>query len=128
MFQYLKEHSEDLIAVKVTGKLEKADYDSLIPKMEEKIRRYGKVNLYWEMEDFEGWQPSGLLQDLQFDIKHANDYKKIAMVGEKKWEKWMSNLMKPFTSAEIKYFDLTERRQAIEWVNEKAMGKEKVIG
>jgi hypothetical protein len=35
-----------------TGKLEKADYDSLIPEAKERISRYGKVNVYWKMKDF----------------------------------------------------------------------------
>jgi hypothetical protein len=36
MFKYLTEHSADLIAVRVTGKLNKSHYDSLNPEAEEK--------------------------------------------------------------------------------------------
>lgn len=116
MFKYLKEHSENLVAIIVTGKLEKADYDSLIPEIEEKLRRHGKLNFYWEMVDFEGWDASGLWQDLKFDIKHVNDFNRIAFVGEKKWEERIGNLIKPFTSAEVSYFNTSQREQAMEWV------------
>jgi hypothetical protein len=119
MFKYLKEHSADLVAVMLTGKLEKADYDSLIPEIEEKIGRFGKVNMFWEMVDFEGWDISGLWQDVKFDIKHLNDFNRIALVGGKQWEAWISNLIKPFTTAEIRYFDLSEREEAMVWVSEK---------
>ncbi len=125
MYQYLNEHAGDLIAIRVTGKLDQNDYESLIPEFESKIRQYGKISLYWEMEDFEGWQPKGLLEDLKFDAKHADDYKKIAMVGDKRWEEWMTSLMKPFSSAEIKYFDLSGREQALRWVQEKSLHQEK---
>ena len=127
MFKYLKEHSAHLIAVKVIGKLEKADYDSLIPEAEEKISRYGKVNVYWEMEDFEGWSPSGLWPEIKFDIKHLNDINKVAIVGDMKWEEWITNLAKPFTSAEIKFFELSQREQAMMWVNEKDINQEKAV-
>ncbi|MBO3272050.1 STAS/SEC14 domain-containing protein [Hymenobacter defluvii] len=121
MFQYLNEHTEELVAIRVTGKLDQHDYASLIPEFENKIRQYGKINLYWEMVDFTGWQPEGLLEDLQFDARHADDYKKIAMVGDERWEEWMTKLMKPFSSAEIKYFDLLEREQALSWIQEKRL-------
>lgn len=127
MFKYLKDHSADVIAIMVTGKLEKADYESLIPEIEEKISRYGKVNLYWEMADFEGWQPSGLWQDLTFDIKHANDFNKIALVGDKKWEKQLIKLIKPFTSAAVSYFDISQCKQAQEWVKDKTSNWEKAL-
>lgn len=54
-------------------------------------------------------------EDAKFDIKHASDLEKIAMVGEKKWLVWMTDLMKPFTSAEIKSFELDEKDGAKKW-------------
>jgi hypothetical protein len=116
MFKYLKEHATDLIAVMVTGKLDKADYDSLLPEAEEKLRRYGKVSVYWEMVDFDGWQLSGLWPELKFDIKHLNDFNRVALVGGKKWESMIASVAKPFTTAEIRFFDLSEREQAMAWV------------
>lgn len=53
---------------------------------------------------------------MRFDIQHANDFEKIAMVGEKNWQKWMTNLMKPFTNAEINFFEPGERAAALEWI------------
>ncbi len=127
MFKYLKEHSADLIAVMVTGKLDKADYDSLIPEAEEKISRFGKVSVYWEMVDFDGWQPFGLWQEIKFDIKHLNDINRAAIVGGKKWEQMVANLAKPFTSAEVRFFELSQREEAMAWVKEKTLNQEKAV-
>jgi hypothetical protein len=127
MFKYLKEHSADLVAVMLTGKLERTDYDSLIPEIEEKISRFGKLNMFWEMVDFEGWDISALWQDVKFDIKHLNDFNRIALVGGKQWEAWISNLIKPFTTAEIRYFDLSEREEAMAWVSKKTLNQEKAV-
>lgn len=127
MFKYLKEHSGDLVAVMLTGKLEKADYDSLIPEIEEKISRFGKLNMFWEMVEFEGWDVSGLWQDVKFDIKHVNDFNRVALVGGKKWEALISNLIKPFTTAEIRYFDLSEREEAMAWVSEKTLNQTRAV-
>lgn len=39
------------------------------------------------------------------------------MVGDKKREKWMTNLMKPFTSADVQYFESTKKVEAVNWIN-----------
>ena len=50
------------------------------------------------------------------DAAHANDYEKIAMVGDKKWQNWITQFMKPFTKAEIKYFNLDQKEDAKSWI------------
>jgi len=37
---------------------------------------------------------------------------RIALVGEKKWEKCMAGVCKPFTLAKIKYFDASQVQTA----------------
>lgn len=65
-----------------------------------------KVRWYFEMNDFDGWNVKGFWEDLKMDAKHADDYEKIVMVGDSNWQDWMTQLIKPFTAAEIKFFDL----------------------
>ncbi|MCK4846227.1 MAG: STAS/SEC14 domain-containing protein, partial [Deltaproteobacteria bacterium] len=51
-------------------------------------------------------------------VKHHGDLERMALVGEKKWEKWMASFTKPFTKAEVRYFDASEVDQAWEWLRE----------
>ncbi|MGK7392859.1 MAG: STAS/SEC14 domain-containing protein [Candidatus Cyclobacteriaceae bacterium M2_1C_046] len=115
MLQIL-ENKDNLISTKATGTLTEEDYNTLIPMLEEKIENNQKVRWYFEMEDFDGWKVKALWEDAKFDAKHINDFEKIAMVGEKKWEKVMTDLMKPFTSADVKYFDAADKAKAINWI------------
>jgi hypothetical protein len=39
-------------------------------------------------------------------------------VGEKKWQRWMAEFCKPFTTAEVRYFDKTEAGMARTWLDE----------
>lgn len=115
MYQLLPESQRGFVALQLSGKLDASDYEGIIPILESRIREHGKLRLYWEMRDFEGWTLGGLWADGGFDRRHANDFTHIALVGEKRWQEWMTKLMKPFTSAEVKYFDLGEREQALSW-------------
>ncbi|WP_020534811.1 STAS/SEC14 domain-containing protein [Lewinella cohaerens] len=103
------------IAIK---KLNQADYERLLPKVENLIQQYGKVRWYFEMEDFDGWTLEALWSDIKFDFKHRNDFEKIVTVGRKDWMDWMTQLMKPFTNAEIRFFELEEQAAAREWIKE----------
>ena len=84
--------------------------------MEQVIEKHSMVRLLFRMKDFHGWELGAAWEDLKFDIKHHSDIVKIAMVGENRWEKWMSSLCKPFTSAKVQYFPAEQNDQAEEWI------------
>jgi len=105
-----------LLIISVTGKLTGDDYKSFVPKVEELILKFGKIRMVLEMRDFHGWDTGALWEDIKFDIRHFSDIESLALVGDKKWEKGMSIFCKPFTKAQIKYFDLTEIYKAYEWI------------
>lgn len=116
MIQILEQTENNLIATKATEKLTTTDYEKLLPILKDRLKQYDKIRWYFEMENFKGWDLMAFWEDVKFDAKHANDFEKIAMVGDKQWEKLLTDLMKPFTSAEIKYFDLKEKDKALQWI------------
>lgn len=116
MITILSTNSENVIATKASEKLTKTDYQKLLPILKDGLKKYEKIRWYFEMENFQGWQLRAFWEDVKFNIQHANDFEKIAMVGDKRWEKWMTDLMKPFTPAEIKFFELAEREKALTWI------------
>ena len=116
MLEILNETQADLVATKASNKVNADDMDKLLPVLNSAIEKYGKVSWYYEMDGLEGWTLKGFWKDISFDVLHANSFKKIAMVGEKHWEKIMTELMKPFTSAEVRYFDKQKREEAMRWI------------
>jgi hypothetical protein len=116
MLEFLKETGENLIATKVSGKIDADDMDKLLPVLKSTIEKFEKVSWYYEMEGLQGWTPKGFWQDITFVAQHTNSFKKIAMVGEKDWEKMMTDMMKPFTPAEIKFFETTQKEEAKKWI------------
>jgi hypothetical protein len=79
-----------LLHVSASGKLSHQDYEHFIPEFERLVREHGKMRILFEMRDFHGWEASGLWDDIKMDAKHFSDIERIAMVGDKKWEKGMS--------------------------------------
>lgn len=104
------------IHIRVKGRLTEGDYEKFVPQVEDLIKRYGKIRVLFEMEDFHGWTASALWEDLKFDLAHFKDIDRLAMVGEKKWQKGMAIFCKPFTTATIKYFESNQLEQALDWI------------
>lgn len=113
----LVEHPENqLLEVTVSGKLSAEDYESFEPAVQSLIEQVGKIRILFTMHDFHGWEVGAVWEDIKFATRHCTDIKKIAMVGENHWEKWMATICKPFTMSSIKYFESGQEGAAREWL------------
>ncbi|SHM88690.1 SpoIIAA-like [Cyclobacterium lianum] len=117
MLQILEFTKNNIIATRAKDNLTETDIQKIHPLIHNIVNRGKKVRWYFEMENFSGSKLNAFWQDLKMDMSHADDYEKIAMVGDKKWQNWITQFMKPFTNAEIKYFELEEKEEAKEWVS-----------
>lgn len=111
----LVQSTDSFAAYRFSGKLKQSDYEKMIPQLKRRIETQGKISLYLEMEDFDGWTPAALWEDLKFDAKHMDDFTRIAIVGESKIQESISKMAKPLTSADIRYFDPADREIALAW-------------
>jgi hypothetical protein len=113
----IAEHVEgNVLEVRISGKLTADDYGKLAPEIGRLIAAHGKVRILLEMTDFHGWTAGALWEDVKFDLKHFSDIERLAMVGEKAWQKGMSVFCKPFTSAEIRYYEQANLDRARAWL------------
>ena len=116
MYKVLANGSEDFIAIQFSKKVTGEDYKSLIPLLKEKLQKDKRINLYWEFENFEGWDLGSVMREIQFDLTHANQFNKIAVVGDAQWQKIATLLGNYLTKAEIQYFDKSQQLQAMNWI------------
>jgi hypothetical protein len=107
-----------LLVIRLSGKLVAEDYARFTPVVEDAVKRFGKIRIALVMKDFHGWSAAALWEDTKFDVKHFRDIERLAMVGEKAWEKGRAAFCKPFTTATIRYFDLADEGAAMAWVQE----------
>jgi hypothetical protein len=115
----LREESEGKIVTLVfKGKLEKEDYKRFVPQLEKIMESEDKIRMLVELKEFKGWTAGALWEDTKFGTQHFNDIERLAIVGDKKWEKAMAAFIKPFTSAIVRYFDIDDMKQAEKWIRE----------
>lgn len=116
MLHILEFTEGNVVATRATGKVTEEDYQKIIPIIHNITDKGQKIRWYYELQNEESWEPEAILEDLKVDIKHASDYEKIAVVGEKKWQELITKAFKPFTGAEVLYFDLEDKQEARKWI------------
>lgn len=107
----------NFVALKLSGKLHDEDYKQFVPVIQAAAEK-GKLHLLVEMQDFHGWDPQALWDDIQLDKTLGDKIERLAMVGDKQWQAWMAKICKPFTRAQIQYFDASDAQNAWAWVQD----------
>ena len=118
MIETIDTGSQNVVGLKVRGTLHDEDYRQFIPQVEQILTAQGRVRLFVEFEDFHGWDLHAAWDDFKFGISHQSDFERIALVGDRSWEKWMAALCKPFTRAKVRYFDRSQVEEAWKWLRE----------
>lgn len=119
MYQLLEKSSGNIIGTRISQALTKEDYETLVPIWEEAIQKYGKIRMLWQMDDFKGWSPEALVEDLKFDFQHNQQVERLAIVGQSWWESWMTNVTDLiFPKTDARYFDASQLQEAWDWVQE----------
>jgi hypothetical protein len=120
MIKQLDSGSLKVMGFEMSGKLHDDDYKTFVPIVDQAVESQGKIRMLAHFHNFHGWDAHALWDDIKVATKHCTHIERIALVGEKKWEKWMAAVCKPFTMATVKYFDASELPAAWTWVREGA--------
>ena len=120
MLRQIDSVGDKAIGFGMSGKLHDDDYDRFVSMIERAITTERKTRLLLQFEDFYGWNPHALWDDVSFEASHSQEVERIAMVGERDWQEWMDKVRAPFTRADVRYFGVSDLDAARGWVNEPA--------
>lgn len=116
MFQFIPVREDNIFAMRASGRITQKEYQEFLPELEKLIKHYGKISLMIELDQFEGAELAALKDDMTFGLASQDKFEKIAIVGDKLWERWAVALGKPFLDADIQYFDRREAHEAWDWL------------
>lgn len=116
MITRLDKSTDSILGFTLSGKLHDEDYRHFVPTVDNAIQQHGKVRLLAHFVDFHGWDLHALWDDIKFSATHLNKLDRVALVGDQKWEEWMAKVCKPFTKAQVEYFDASHLDEAWKWL------------
>jgi hypothetical protein len=117
MINVIKEKTKgNLIALKAEGKIEKSDYDRIIPVMEEMVKKHDQLDAYLEIKELDKVSARALWEELKADIKFFNNINKIAVVGDASWKEVLTKAVDLLPDIETKYFNFAQKEKAQQWI------------
>jgi hypothetical protein len=117
MHDLLKERSQaTLLEVQVMGTPGPTSYRHFAPAFERLFKGPGKIRVLVEVSDLHGWSDGPPWCDLTFDLRRFSHIERLAVVGDREWERGAVAFCRPFTSATIRYFDRAAIRWARAWL------------
>ncbi|HST31739.1 MAG TPA: STAS/SEC14 domain-containing protein [Chthoniobacterales bacterium] len=114
--QFEDDSSGKVVVVRVSGRLTLDEYKQFVPEFDRSVERKGKIRLLFEISQLHSWEAGAAWEDIKLGFKHFADIERLAMVGEKKWQEVMSWVCRPFTTAEVRYFDHGDILAARKWL------------
>lgn len=128
MFQFIPVREDNIFAVRMSGRLTHEEYQAFLPELTKLIKRYGKLSLLIELDQFEGADLAAMKDDFVFGVGNQDKFEKIAIVGDKLWERWGVNIGKLFVDAEMKYFDKRVADEAWDWLRSEQLLESAIKG
>lgn len=118
MIEKLGDSSGNVVGYKCIGTITADDYKTLEPEVKALVEKQGNIRLLFDLSDFKWEKMEAWLPDLRFGSEFRHEIEKMAIVGDKTWEKWVTHLAKPFYARDAKFFHSTEIDKAWAWLRE----------
>lgn len=109
--------ADNVIGMRIDGRIVAADMDQIAATVEEKLAHHDKLRVYAEVPSFEGISIEGFFKDLQLGLRHWNRFEKEAVVSDEQWMHKLAPLSGHLVPGlEVKVFASKESAVAKAWV------------
>lgn len=111
--------TDGIVTVKITGLFTYQDQLALQKETGDLMSEQVKTSVLTIFEDFQGWSKDDKWADVSFQEKSDPYIKKMALVGEHKWEELaLMSVSAGFRSFPVEYFQPNELELAKAWLSD----------
>ena len=109
----------NLVKAQLIGQLEPSAYDHANADIDHAMSQSDDVRLLLDLREFDGWSGLSAISDHVTLVKqHHKVPRKIAIVGNKTWQKMAEKVVGTFTKGETQFFNAGDYDQAVQWAND----------
>ncbi|MDR1595999.1 MAG: STAS/SEC14 domain-containing protein [Puniceicoccales bacterium] len=119
MHEIKKLSSGNVVAMTLSGKLTHGDYADIVPFLAKLIKKYNKIRILIELDNFEGWAGTATLDDIVFVFRYSAHIERMAFLVHVQQDKLAILVDRPFGRAlggNVKYFHEKFRSDAWRWI------------
>ena len=118
MIEFIEGMPENVIAVRLSGVIEEEDYGNvLIPAVKDKVKKFGKIRLLYDVQNFKKFSRSAMLEDMKLGVENFNSFEKIAVVADVGWMIDAVEAFKHIMPGTVKTYKNEELSEAEAWIS-----------
>lgn len=112
----LKLKCANTVELEMKGKVTAADYKLMRPKLEKIFKEKGRMKFLINLDSLKSFSLGATYEDIKFDIQNLKDVGTTAIVGNKKAQETVTNLIDLIFPAKVKFFDSKRQAEALTWL------------
>ncbi len=116
MYLQFKEQPPNILGFKIPSDVSKKRQNQICGVLAQQIRKTGKIRLILMIEPRKTGDVESLFFDLGFAYIYADNIERMALVGDKTWERTCAGLFGLFANIKATYFDRSEAKAALKWI------------
>ncbi|MCK4971597.1 MAG: STAS/SEC14 domain-containing protein [Thermoplasmata archaeon] len=118
MFQRMDRSLANAVGYRIVGKIRKEDFEAFLPQVRALVDQFGSIRLLLDLSDYDGIELKAWFSDAKFGKEFHKDLEKMAIVGDKRWNKWITSLSRSALSGQAKFFNEIDIESAWMWLKE----------
>lgn len=120
MIEILESPKDDILEVRLSGKVTGEDYDeTLTPAIEAASAKHDKIRMLAQIgPGFEGYTLQAAWDDTRLGLTHWNGFERVAVATDVDWIATAVRAVSFAMPCPVKAFDLTDLDSARQWVSE----------
>lgn len=119
MLTLISFEDDRVVGARISGKITRPEFDTVAAALEAALAKHDKVRFYAEMETFGGVAMDALFKDLEFGLRHWQQFEREAVVTDRNWMRRLALMAdKLLPSIEVKVFAGDEVESAKAWICE----------
>jgi hypothetical protein len=107
-----------VVRAELIGRLEPSAYDRIEDDLAALFSRMESVRLLIDLRRFDGWADLSALADhLSLVREHRRVPRRVAVLGDARWQRTLQKILSRFSHAESRFFDAAHADQARAWIS-----------
>lgn len=121
MYQRIDVNEEWIVAFRLSGEIS-AKATREMAGIVEAACADGNIRILFELSDFKVDNPIAYFDTFKIAQAHAKSVERVAVVGDKGWEKHWINIGAKLVDSEVRYYDHSRLKDAWDWIREREPG------
>src|SRR5690554_1376480 len=106
----------NVIAYEFDQKITKRDVKNVHDDLRKAIAETDDVRFFVDMANLESMEPTALIEDLKLTPEYTSEINRFAIVGDARWQKWLTKATTAFTQGEARFFSPQDVDEARTWI------------